>query len=206
MPLERLLHRAVAARALKAGGAVDQHRQTFAHLAQVFDDHDADGASGSRPECPAVCPRCCSSGLWNATCHDSLKAVRVVPTRSRRVIGPAGRQIGMLSVTVVPAPPPDTISSVPLEPVRAPPHARQALAVTFASTCRNPTPLSTIASTSREPSRRRSISTREHPEWRAALLTASLKIRSRSRRTSTPSCTLSRRRRARRSAARCRAA
>ena len=54
-----------------------------------------------------------------------------------------------------------------------------------------PTPLSASDSTSRGPSTRKSMSTREHPEWRAELLTASLKIRSRSRRTSTPNLTLS---------------
>ena len=50
-----------------------------------------------------------------------------------------------------------------------------------------PTPLSAITRTSCERCTSNSISIREHPEWRAALLAASLKVSSTSRRTSAPS-------------------
>ena len=95
----------------------------------------------------------------------------------------------MLSVTVVPAPLPDVISSVPLQPVRAPLHAHEALAVALG---RRVEPDAVVDHRQHQPrafDAQVDLHTRT-PEWRAALLTASLKIRSRSRRTSTPSCTI----------------
>ncbi len=43
---KRIFHGAMAADALETARAVNQHHQSFAHFAQIFDDDDADGRVG----------------------------------------------------------------------------------------------------------------------------------------------------------------